>query len=147
MGDIVDHDIGLSYLPVSLFSQAGQYNPMPHTVWLTISPSQGLRIWPLLCVQIQASDNKWSTLQRSGTHIYTLASTIIQKISVIRSRVIFKATVKSGFSFFGDTLLWFWAVNSRRKWRSKWYKEQICLTYTWSKKLNLIRCHYNLLNT
>jgi len=46
LGDIVDSGIWLSYRPASLCSLAGQYAiPMPES---TMSPSQGLRIWPLL---------------------------------------------------------------------------------------------------
>jgi len=44
-GDVVDSSIGLSYRPARLHMLAGRYdNPMPES---TISPSQGLRIWPL----------------------------------------------------------------------------------------------------
>ncbi len=44
--EIVDYTIGSSYRIASLCSLAGRYryeNPMPQS---TISPSQGLRIWP-----------------------------------------------------------------------------------------------------
>ncbi len=50
MGDIVDSGIGLSYRPTSLRSLAGRYNnPLPES---TLSPSQGLWIWLLVCAQL-----------------------------------------------------------------------------------------------
>ncbi len=43
-GNIVDSGIGLFYRPARLHSLAGRYNnPMPKS---SLSPSQGLRIWP-----------------------------------------------------------------------------------------------------